>query len=572
MGIEAYEATIELEIGSLEAESPRSTGGSAFRSAYPYPVLKPTGQLQRTEFRSLVLESSLLRATVVPALGGRLVGLLDKRTGVEIFDASRLVPEVGGARGAHLRHGIQFRVGPMDRPNSLGPVEAELQEGPVGTRIACAEIVAPLGLSCQWYFGLEEERAELLLGFRSFNRNLGSRACAGGIAIDLDADSAEVVPGLAAFCPTRDVGLAVWTEGDPFGSRGFDDGTLFVGRSLGARLEGRASDAWTVRVTPWSGLGGFGAVSRSGALRIGGSKLFFQAAVALPSGRVEMVGGSGNQVAAGIDAMPESILEVDLPEEPTRLALLDAAGNVAIVWPQPIDPELRDNAGLAALREVRADDSEAFLRRASLPMATRYLAHTALGIRALRRTDWDGAETEMDAALTYNGDDPLAWWSKAMVARLRADAEPDPGPMLNAHFVAPFEPALRAEAFLAQTGIRSPLVAAMKDRPDEMVEVACLLLDFGLFGEATRWIDEALRHIDFPMLRYLTGYAYLAGSKLDAEAAAQVVAAAKLGVVPPFPWREMEIEALARLSEAFPADPTLAEFVGLSQFALPSPA
>src|SRR4029077_12774767 len=121
MGIEAYEATIELTIGSVEAEAPRAGGDACHRHAYPYPVLTTTSRVTTTTFRSFVIENALLKATVIPALGGRIVGLLDKRTGFDIFPPGPLMPETGSPRGAYLRYGVQISHGVEDRANSLGP-------------------------------------------------------------------------------------------------------------------------------------------------------------------------------------------------------------------------------------------------------------------------------------------------------------------------------------------------------------------------------------------------------------------------------------------------------------------
>ena len=98
----------------------------------------------------------------------------------------------------------------------------------------------------------------------------------------------------------------------------------------------------------------------------------------------------------------------------------------------------------------------------------------------------------------YNADDPLLWWGKAVALRLAG--EDNEQELLNAHFLAPLEPALRAESFLSQPinpdGAPSPLLASLAENPEEFIEVACLLIDCGLFDQASRWIDEALRHRD----------------------------------------------------------------------------
>src|SRR4051812_4983335 len=85
MPTQVFEETIELEIGLIEAETPSPKGGEKHKASYPYPFLRPTGQRQHRAFRSIVLENPFLRATVVPALGGRILSLQDKRTGRDII-------------------------------------------------------------------------------------------------------------------------------------------------------------------------------------------------------------------------------------------------------------------------------------------------------------------------------------------------------------------------------------------------------------------------------------------------------------------------------------------------------
>jgi hypothetical protein len=142
--------------------------------------------------------------------------------------------------------------------------------------------------------------------------------------------------------------------------------------------------------------------------------------------------------------------------------------------------------------------------------------------------------------------------------------------LLNAHYLAPLEPALRAESFLSQPKRMekdpSALLKPMAEHPENFVEVACLLLEAGLHEQAAYWIDEALRHEDLPMLRFLLAYAHLTQSGLEYEAAAQVEAVAKSEMTPPFPWREIEWQALDALSRRFPAEARLARLMAMRDF------
>jgi hypothetical protein len=180
----------------------------------------------------------------------------------------------------------------------------------------------------------------------------------------------------------------------------------------------------------------------------------------------------------------------------------------------------------------------------------------ALGAQALGERDFDAADVAIEQSLLYNGDDPLAWWALSATRRMRGDEGERPE-LLNAHFLAPLEPMLRAESFLGQSPAMgkeaSPLVAPVAEIPEDLVEVACVLIEHGLLDQANRWIDEALRHHDLAMLRYLMADVLLRGTRMEAEAAEHMRAAAK-ALVPPLPWRPVEVRALRNVLERFPSD------------------
>jgi hypothetical protein len=179
------------------------------------------------------------------------------------------------------------------------------------------------------------------------------------------------------------------------------------------------------------------------------------------------------------------------------------------------------------------------------------------------------AENHLEQALLYNAEDHLSWWARAMATRVREGPGGERTELRNAHFLAPLEPALRAEAFLAQDQEMgkepSPLLTPLEQNPEAFVEVAALLADLGLNDQATRWIDEALRHVDLAMLRYLQGFCYLRASRMHVEAAECVAAASRLGYTPPLPWRDIEWEAISALHARFPANELLTRYFELKK-------
>ena len=146
--------------------------------------------------------------------------------------------------------------------------------------------------------------------------------------------------------------------------------------------------------------------------------------------------------------------------------------------------------------------------------------------------------------------------------------------LLNAHYLAPMEPALRAESFLSHPiqpdRDPNPLLRPLAEDPSQFVEVACLLMEAGLFDQASRWIDEAVRHVDLPMLRYLMAYSLLVATKLGIEASEQMRLAGDLPFGPPFPIRPFERKVLEALRDVFPNDLRLRGYLDSWNSLLPS--
>jgi hypothetical protein len=101
----------------------------------------------------------------------------------------------------------------------------------------------------------------------------------------------------------------------------------------------------------------------------------------------------------------------------------------------------------------------------------------------------------------------------------------------------------------------------MADFPDNFIEVASLLIEAKLFEQASRWIDESLRHTELPMLRYLLAYAHLQVTTMDFEIAKLLLAADEAPIGPPYPWRKVEVEAISALAARFPENARLQQLV-----------
>ncbi len=568
MPTDAFEEGLDLRIGLLESFAPAS----------PYPRLRSLGREETRTFGAVRLENESLRVTILPGLGGRILSIFDKRTGTEILRPAALTPREGGRRGVRVSAGVQVLLDGDDRPNDLGPVDLQIEEPPEAVWLA--ESAGGTGLSFHLRVELPPERAELILEARVLNRTRRPLPYNGALALDLGE---AVFDGEVGYVADRRTGLRVRSDElehatyetlSPPGERGRGEGPFRLIRSRFSEvgtLGPRQVDVWRATLTPFSGLDGLPAVSDDVAAHFDSKRVQVQVVEALPGARVLLGLADGQTLEAPADLDPMQIMEIPLEglsADPVALAVQDAGRadrlrtGVVVGGGLPTGgpaPEALPDPDVSAM-----DATE--LRRLTFSPAYRALAHLELGHRDLAGGGYAQADERLEAALLYNADDPLNWWTKAMARRLGGSE--DEGPELpNAHYLAPLEPALRAEAFLAQSSSQgrepNPLVAPLADRPEALVEVACLLLEIGVRAEASRWIDEALRHRDVAMLRYLAAWSLLGGSRMEAEAANFVAAAGRLPFDPPYPWREIEQRALGELAMRFPEDGRLAEYLGL---------
>ena len=553
MPTDAFEDSIDLSIGLLEI----------VEAASPYPRLRPTGRTESRTFGTVVLENAYLRVTLLPGLGGRILSILDKRTSTEILAPPALDAVVGGVRGVSMPAGLAVLLDGAARPNDLGPVDIQIEEPPEAVWIA--ESSGGTGLSFHLRVELPPERAELRLEARVLNRTRRPLPYNGALALQMGSVEAF---GEVAYSSERRAGVRV--RSDELTSARVQGGTLVRSRFSEAGMLGpRQVDAWHAVLTPFSGLDGRPAVSNDLAAHLAKDRVQAQAVEPIPGARLLLGLADGQTMEAPANLYPEHVLEIDLagmPAPPVALVVQDDArqDRLRMEVPERADPALDGASPPPSLPDPGvAGLDEAALRNLAFSPAHRALAHLELGHRDLAAGRCTEADERLETALLYNGDDPLNWWAKAMARRLGGSGEEGPE-ILNAHYLAPLEPALRAEAFLAQSSSQgkepNPLVAPLADKPEALVEVACLLLEIGVRAEASRWIDEALRHRDLAMLRYLLAWSLLEGSRMEAEAALGVAAAGRLPFEPPYPWREIEARALRGLRARFPDDARLRQY------------
>jgi hypothetical protein len=561
MAAQVYESSLEL---AVELATPAPIDPTS--PAYPYPPLIPSGATEQRRFKCLCLENDYLVATVVPDLGGRILRVFDKRVRAEVFSAGPLKWHSGGARTAFIPDGISLFLNGRPRLNESGPTDFMILPGDEESDAAIwiAE-TSQESLSFHLRVELAYDRAELLLEARIFNRRLSASHYNGGLSLG-QLSGRRIASGVLAWNEEARAGLLV-TSPELAHSRCGE--TLSIARFARNRsMAPRQLDTWTARLALVSGIETVSGGSSQIAVGFSPTEIEIASSADLEGHKLLLLTKGGETLESPLTLEAANIRRFPLPPEiqPQTLAILspsreevlraDVGATLPIVANSPVlsDELLEEFANPG--EEV---DNFAWKNRA--------LAENLKGLHALAQSDFEEANFRFEQSLLYNAEDHLVWLYKAVAGRLSLSEWSESAELPNAHYLAPLEPALRAEAFLAQPinpdPKPNPLLASFKDSPSHFIEVACLLLEAGLFSDASRWIDESLRHVNLPMLHYLYAYCLTRGARLPAEAATHVAAAEALPLTPPFPSRQVEGDALAFLGDHFPRSPRLREYFEL---------
>ncbi|MCO5296190.1 MAG: DUF5107 domain-containing protein [Fimbriimonadaceae bacterium] len=579
--------------------------------SYPYRRLEVSTRVWRPSMRSVELDNPWVHAIFAPELGGRIVSLRRGRAGEELLaGGDRLEPRStwgrGGiehARDAYLDHGVQLLA--PDRGNvsmpSLSPVET-LISPPMDEDEAASVVMAGLAggdLAFHVVAELPPDRAELVLEARFFNRSLTRPS-------PYSAAWRAHVPGFqpfrdhqvsAAVHPSSGAGLAWIFDPRLLREPRWDGEGLEIGRHPGGTLLGpRQSDVVRVALVPLQGMAGLVAATPDLFAAVQGRSLRLLSVGTTAGCRVFVLVGR-ETLEATLDLDPTTPHELDLPGQPEGLEVRGPDGAVLLRWePGSKEALLFEStpvpASLAALVRPAANScEEAYLRGAarrsngedpSVELAVaaiapelRSLCHLQGAMHLLRSGDSARASREVEIALGFNAEDPLAWWLKAVADRLSGGGSDEAPELPNAHFLAPLEPALRAEAFLSQGADGgpdpNPLLAPLAEMPDVALEAVCLVLDLGLWDQAIRLTEELLRHREQPLLRYLLAYSHLRATGMEVDVAHHLGLAGAQPLQPPFPRRDVEWRALRELARHRPEDARLAEWNALASILEPRP-
>jgi tetratricopeptide (TPR) repeat protein len=193
---------------------------------------------------------------------------------------------------------------------------------------------------------------------------------------------------------------------------------------------------------------------------------------------------------------------------------------------------------------------EASLRSAERIPSVAAAAAFARGLLAMRKSRWEEAVELFEEAAILRGDDPLTWWAKNWCLRHQDEANEHDLP--NAHYLAPLDPVLRADAYLnaPEDAKPEPLLDTWGDDPQPFLEVADLLHDAGLVEARVRWLEEARRRAPCSLIEMLLAAAHLEQGRELAAAEHVAFAAAALDTVAAS--RRSEVDAVAQVRDRFP--------------------
>lgn len=562
MAAEVYEDLLSIEIELLEAIPPS-------KSSYPYPELRSTATRETRDFKTVVLENSYVRATLVPDLGGRILSLFDKGVSKEILEHNPLLAlERYGPRGVALNDGIQILLHEQSRHNSLGPVSVMAESGSEEAAVWIGETAGPISFNAR--ISLADDEAALRIEVRAFNRTLRRQPYNGGMAIgNPDAETYGGAGDCLVWRTSACDGLLISSQQETRLSpsaraTGADLTRLPIGTKF--YLAPRQLDTWCVMISPILGFESPPQIGVGVAISVNDRELTVRASRPIADAKLVVRTTDGRTLESPCDLSPSETKTIELPEGTCEAAILDKSGSALIVADRSGPSKFAvSTIEIGSAGGGSYDDVESKL--ATVFPSVRAAAYLKLATESHLQGDLDDAERRVEQSLLYNGDDHLAWWFKAVFKRLSV-GESDGSELLNAHYLAPLEPALRMESFLALPAIagreRNPMLSPLAEQPEQLVECASLLIEHGLIPDASRWIEEALRHADIAMLHYLQAWLLTKHSKMSVEAASHMSAAAKLPFGPPYPWRESERAALQGLVTLFPNDQTVSNYAKLA--------
>lgn len=588
MPTEVYEEPLNLVIDELEA-IPFPEDKIQRRGAYPYPYLRKTGRRSAVELISVVLENELLKVSVLPQLGGRIFQMLHKPSGKIVMGGSEelYVSDAPAGRGAELHDGIRWAAWPYD-DEGLAPVEHMLiepedEDSPAGIRMSAMFF----SVSRDLVISLSPQESRVRIEFLSYEREWTRGLSAPNMLVGGGYSRIALEGGEALMDPEGKTGIAVSFDRNSvrYSREEPDSKIVRIARSegIGYSQAGHSLDRWQVTLAPLVGLDSVSAMSEDLALQLRKPELRVFPFVSCSSAKVFLLLANGQSVEAqaSLGAGELAVFPLEGIASNVEAVSIRGEGREIIEWARKdkwrqskrrrrdlvwtSGHSIADEAFEKMLAGKDALDELGF---ATKDFETKFKAFLGLGLYALRNGEYLKAAEHLEQALIYNGEDHLAWWMRAAALRLAGEESEESPELLNAHYLAPLEPVLRAESFFRQPPQPegpSALLKPLADNPEAFVEVAWLLHDCKMFADLSKWVHEALKFREIPMLRYILADALLQTSDMKMEAAHHVQVASKTPINPPYPTREIEYRLLAKLRGLFPADERIRELMRMME-------
>ena len=555
MPVQVYEDSLELTFDVLE-----ECGYT--KASWPYPALKQTGHQEKRSFRAIILENEYLKLTFLPELGGRLWEFWDKRSAQDALrNSDGPVQSEYGVRRIQVNKGLLLSQGESHRHRALGSVDWMVFQPESDSDAGEVMFVDFTQISGALKFVLSPQSAEVRIDVVVQNR--GEKSTIGRpntFIFDRDCDQTLRSDGVilesiyVSFEPGTFCQHLPELNGVPF--------RLQRERDM-KHIAPRQVDSFSLNLQPYFGIGNPNSVGPAGVgeLSTGDQpQISFCASTPLLQHKLILQTESGQTFEAEVNIHPEAVYRAPLngiPEAVVAAQLKSPEGEPVATFgtlSSELSPMIHGFAGTGVPWILPREYDDATLLALTADVGLRVPAYLELAARATERGDYQRADTCYEHALLFNGDDPLAWWAKSVNRRIGNldDENAERTELLNAHYLSPLEPCLRAEAFLAQPRNHgkdpSPLLASFNDVPENFVEVACQLIQARFYEDAAYFIDEALRHQNLGMLHYLHAYLLSRKGGMEMEVASRVQMATK-AKFPPMPYRDLEREVLMKLVE-----------------------
>ena len=568
MPVQVYEDSLELLIDVLEEDG-------YTKASWPLHSLAPREPKVSRVFRAVFLENEYLKLTVVPELGGRLWEVSDKRSiGVAFGGGTEVYLGNPASTAVEYRRGLFVSTSGAHHPRSLTRADFLVDESDVEDSSLSLIITQPGSPSITTRYSLASGDARVRVDVTVHNRTRKSVPYDTN-TVWIENEHYNVVYNLdSIFAGTFCLNFEPGTFEKPNAGLWKEDLQL-QRRVPGATLGPGQFDSYSFYLTPVHGINTVCTCNEYGVGQLhvplkpvdenskeppNRPQFFFRASRIILGAKLLIQNDSGATFELPVDLYPEKLHYSDLTRIPWKVVaaeLRDSKGaTIATVLPPKdyFEPENEPIPTTPSEPISTKNLTDAQLLSLTSDFTLRVPAYLELAARATERGDYQRADTCYEHALLFNGDDPLAWWAKSVNRRIGNldDENAERTELLNAHYLSPLEPCLRAEAFLAQPRNHgkdpSPLLASFNDVPENFVEVACQLIQARFYEEAAYFIDEALRHQNLGMLHYLHAYLLSRKGGMEMEVASRVAMAAK-ATFPPMPYRDLEREILTKLAE-----------------------